>query len=277
MDNKKYRVLFFDSGIGGLSVYQETMKHNDIIPSYLFDNLHFPYGIQPDDVVIETVVKLLKNFTERYLTDLIVIACNTASTVALQYVRENVRIPVVGVVPAVKPAAQISVNKVIGLLATPATVRRPYTMELIDRFASDCMVLKIGSSELVEIAERKMMGLPYDRKIIGQVLREWCEGNLVPDTVVLGCTHFPHLRKEIQEVLPYAKLIDSEDAIARRVGYLLKELQNNHIPSVEMENSDNIITLNEAVAFCTDGSKITSCLQQGFSGFGFKRVEVFKV
>ena len=71
-------------------------------------------------------------------------------------------------------------------------------MELIDRFASDCMVLKIGSSELVEIAERKMMGLPYDRKIIGQVLREWCEGNLVPDTVVLGCTHFPHLRKEIQ-------------------------------------------------------------------------------
>ena len=110
MENKKYRVLFFDSGIGGLSVYQETMRHNnDIIPSYLFDNLHFPYGIQPDDVVIETVVKLLKNFTERYLTDLIVIACNTASTVALQYVRENVRIPVVGVVPAVKPAAQISV------------------------------------------------------------------------------------------------------------------------------------------------------------------------
>lgn len=276
MENKKYRVLFFDSGIGGLSVYQETMRHNnDIIPSYLFDNLHFPYGIQPDTVVIETVVKLLKTFTERYRTDLIVIACNTASTVALQHVRENIRIPVVGVVPAIKPAAQISANKVIGLLATPATVRRPYTKDLIDRFASDCRVLKIGSSELVEIAERKMMGLPYNGEIIEQVLREWNEGNQIPDTVVLGCTHFPHLRREIQEVLPHAKLVDSGDAIARRVGYLLKELQNNYIPSAERENYDNMITLNESLAFCTDASKITSCLQQGFNGFGFKRVELF--
>ena len=172
-----YNVLFFDSGIGGLSVCQETMKQNhDITPLYLFDNLHFPYGIQPDNVVIETVVDLIVRFTSEIHVDLAVIACNTASTVALEQVRKAVDIPIVGVVPAIKPAARISRNGVIGLLATPATIRRKYTDDLIRSFASDCTVLKIGTSELVEIAERKMIGLPYDEQIISHVLHDWSTG-----------------------------------------------------------------------------------------------------
>ncbi|WP_232218277.1 glutamate racemase [Ruminobacter sp. RM87] len=267
----KYSVLFFDSGIGGLSVCQETLKQNhNIIPLYLFDNLHFPYGIQPDDVVINTVVELIAKFTSRIHVDLVVIACNTASTVALEQVRKAVDIPIVGVVPAIKPASAITKNGVIGLLATPATIRRKYTMDLIANFASDKTVLKIGTSELVEIAERKMIGLPYDEQIISHVLHEWVEGDVRPDTVILGCTHFPHLRSEIQKVLPSVTLVDSGDAIARRVKFLLTELANNHI------STDTSVAETESTAYCTDVRKLNSDLISGFKKFGFCELKLFE-
>ncbi len=263
-------VLFFDSGIGGLSVYLETARQNPgIRPLYLFDNLNFPYGIQPDEVVVGTVCALIKKFTETERVDLAVVACNTASTVALDRLRETVDIPVVGVVPAIKPAAGITRNGIIGLLATPATVRRPYTRNLIDEFAAGKRVLCIGSSELVEIAERKIVGLPYDAKIIAHVLEEWRRGDARPDTVVLGCTHFPHLRAEIQEALPGCALVDSGDAIARRVKSLLGA------DPAEADGSGAPAGLPRGEAFCTDGGKISAALQRSFAKFGFASLRAF--
>ncbi len=268
-----YSVLFFDSGIGGLSVCQEAMRQNgNINPLYLFDNLCFPYGIQPDDVVIRRVVDLIQRFTSAIHVDLVVIACNTASTVALEQVRKSVTIPIVGVVPAIKPASKITRNGVIGLLATPATIRRKYTMDLINAFAHDKTILKIGTSELVEIAERKMIGLPYDAEIISHVLNEWTCGDVRPDTVVLGCTHFPHLRDEIQKVLPEVVLVDSGDAIARRIRYLLENEKEKNC-----EDTENSVTevITEPTAYCTDIRKLNSELISGFRKFGFSDLRIF--
>ncbi len=125
---------------------------------------------------------------------LAVIACNTASTVScLPCVK--VRFPVVGVVPAIKPAARLTANGIVGLLATRGTVKRPYTRELIDRFANECRIEMLGSAELVELAEAKLHGEPVPLEELRRILRPWLRMQEPPDTVVLGCTHFPLYRR----------------------------------------------------------------------------------
>ena len=145
-------------------------------------------------------------------------------------------------------------------------------MDLISTFAHNKTVLKIGTSELVEIAERKMIGLPYDGKIISHVLNEWTEGEVRPDTVVLGCTHFPHLRDEIQKVLPGVTLVDSGDAIARRIRYLL---ENENKKNVETTGKPARQVITEPAAYCTDIRKLNSELISGFRKFGFGDLKIF--
>nr|MDQ6119739.1 glutamate racemase [Klebsiella pneumoniae subsp. pneumoniae] len=126
---------------------------------------------------------------------LAVIACNTASTVSLPALREKFAFPVVGVVPAIKPAARLTANGIVGLLATRGTVKRPYTRELIDRFANECRIEMLGSAELVELAEAKLHGEPVPLEELRRILRPWLRMQEPPDTVVLGCTHFPLYRR----------------------------------------------------------------------------------
>jgi len=220
-------ILIFDSGMGGLSVYQEVKCQ---LPNhrydYIFDNAYFPYGEQPEHVIVQRCANLIGSLVAAREIDLVVIACNTASTVALPSLRELLTIPVVGVVPAIKPAAKVSKNNHIALLATPATVQRPYTDHLIEEFAAHCEVLRVGVTNLVVQAERKMAGYTVDMNEIHHALEPVITANIQPDTLVLGCTHFPLLKDEIHYYLPDITLVDSGAAIAKRVSCLLKDAVN---------------------------------------------------
>lgn len=216
-------VLVFDSGVGGLSVYDEIRQ---LLPGlhylYVFDNEAFPYGEKSEEFIVDRVVQIVDSATRLYPLALVVIACNSASTVTLPALRQHFAFPVVGVVPAIKPAARLTRNGVVGLLATRGTVKRPYTHELVSRFANECKTEMLGSAELVELAEAKLHGKAISLDEIRHILQPWLRMAEPPDTVVLGCTHFPLLNEELQAVLPEGtRLIDSGAAIARRTAWLL--------------------------------------------------------
>lgn len=221
------RILVFDSGVGGLSVAHEIQQRLPLNPLvYASDNAFFPYGTKGEEELIARVDMVIRELLERYPADILVIACNTASTLTLPHLRSKLDLPIVGVVPAIKPAALMSKTKVIGLLATPATVSRPYTHELIREYASDCQVVSLGSSELVQIAEQKLRGEVIDLDAIGEITQKLMRvdnaGKL--DVLVLACTHFPLLKAELAQQLPaQLTLIDSGAAIARRVEFLLAD------------------------------------------------------
>lgn len=218
-------VLVFDSGVGGLSVYEEIRR---ALPGlhylYVFDNARFPYGELPESELVARCCQVIGAAIARHRVDLVVIACNTASTHVLPSLRAQLSIPVVGVVPAIKPAAALTRTGCIGLLATPGTVSRPYTHRLIREFAADKQVLLCGTTELVIQAERKLAGSPVEQALIDELLCPWRSGPQRPDTLVLGCTHFPLLKREIDLALPGCLLVDSGAAVARRVGHLLGPL-----------------------------------------------------
>ena len=167
-------VLVFDSGVGGLSVYDEIRRLlPDLHYIYAFDNVAFPYGEKSEEFIVERVVEIVTAVQQRYPLSLAVIACNTASTVSLPALREKFAFPVVGVVPAIKPAVRLTANGVVGLLATRATVKRSYTHELIARFANECQIAMLGSAELVELAEAKLHGETVSLEELRRVLRPW--------------------------------------------------------------------------------------------------------
>ncbi|WP_320820232.1 glutamate racemase [Thalassolituus sp.] len=217
----KHTVLIFDSGVGGLSILQEVRQ---LLPnlklSYLMDNAAFPYGIQPDDILLRRIVNVCRSAVEVLQPDLLIIACNTASTIALPALREQLAIPVVGVVPAIKLAANSAHGGHIGLLATPATINRTYTDDLITQFASGCTVHRFGSSELVLLAEEFMLGHDVDRAVIDHI-GKWIDSTPTMTHIVLGCTHFPLLTPLLQTQWPKIQWTDSGTAIARRVKQLL--------------------------------------------------------
>ena len=217
------RVLVFDSGIGGLSVASCITR---ALPSlklvYLADSEGFPYGGQAESVVIDRTRALIGSALADYPCDLVVIACNTASTVALPTLRAMTATPVIGVVPAIKPAAGLSRNRRIGVLATPATIAGPYLAELVETFASDCVIESVGVPELVSWIERRLSGedIPVDQ--LDDRLQPFRKARV--DTLVLGCTHYPLITPLLKELLPEVRYwVDSGDAIARRVTWMLEQ------------------------------------------------------
>ncbi|WP_263081316.1 glutamate racemase [Endozoicomonas sp. Mp262] len=223
MQKQTQPIIIFDSGVGGLTIYQEVKQ---MLPSlkviYCSDSAGFPYGSRSESEVVDRTCHYLAELTRRYDPSLVVIACNTASTVSLPRVRQILDIPVVGVVPAIKTASERSEKRCIGLLATPGTVRREYTDQLIHDFASDCQVIRVGSSELVHLAEQYLRGESIAQEVLKAIVAPFFAGKLRPDVIVLGCTHFPLLRDLLQSVVPCpVDWVDSGAAIARRVSYLL--------------------------------------------------------
>lgn len=214
----------FDSGIGGISVFREIKQQLPSISiDYLFDNAFYPYGQLSEKQLVERITSLISNVVEKEAPALVVIACNSASTAALPALRERLTIPVVGVVPAIKPAANHSKNNAIGLLATEGTVNRSYITALINDYASDCSVVKIGSNELVEMAELAYRGIAPSLVRLAQICAPF---NNSVDTIVLGCTHFPLLSSYITQVTSdQIRLVDSGRAIANRVSKLLESRQ----------------------------------------------------
>jgi glutamate racemase len=213
-------ILFFDSGVGGLSVVGPA---RDLLPQartiYVADSAGFPYGTKSDAELAARVPALLGRLAERYDPRLIVIACNTASTIALAAVRAALDLPIVGTVPAIKPAAERSRTRVVGVLGTEATVRQAYVDDLAARFAADCRVIRHGSAALVELAEAKLRGERIDPAAVAAAVHPLTDPAL--DTVVLACTHFPLLADELAAALPQRPmLIDGGAGIARRIAHL---------------------------------------------------------
>ncbi|MBB3763929.1 glutamate racemase [Sphingomicrobium lutaoense] len=218
-------LLFFDSGIGGLSILGPTralLPHAPIV--YAADNAAFPYGTRSEGEIAARVPALLGRLTERVHPRLVVIACNTASTIALDHVRAALDIPVVGTVPAIKPAAERSKSRVIGVLGTEATVRQPYVDDLSAQFAEDCIVLRHGSAQLVELAERRLAGEEVSEEEAAEAARPLFEkehGEKI-DVVVLACTHFPLLADHLAKAFPGTDFIDGSQGIARRIAHLTR-------------------------------------------------------
>lgn len=213
-------ILFFDSGVGGLSVLLPTRTLLPDAPIvYAADSAGYPYGTKSEAELAARVPALLGRLVERFRPRLAVIACNTASTIALDHARAALDLPIVGTVPAIKPAAAMSKSRVIGVLGTQATVRQPYVDDLTKRFAADCTVVRHGSAELVDLAEAKLRGddIAIDgvRAAIAPLLA--ADGL---DVMVLACTHFPLLADELAAAAPGVQLIDGGPGIARRIAYL---------------------------------------------------------
>jgi len=230
-------VLIFDSGVGGLSI---SLSLSQGLPNarqyYLADGLYFPYGNKEEQWLVQRVVDLLGSAVNQLKPDCIVIACNTVSTIALEALRKEITVPIVGVVPAIKPAAEHSVSKSIALLATPRTIASKYTAELIHAYAKDCEVTLIGSTELVEIAESRIYGCEIHQREIADVMNPLIDANKISqlDQLVLGCTHFPLVADLISEYLEREMpnsihLVDSSEAITRQVAKILSISPTNEI------------------------------------------------
>jgi glutamate racemase len=222
-------LLVFDSGIGGLSVLRPIRA---LLPNapivYVADSAGYPYGTKRAGEIEARVPALLGRLSERFDPELIVIACNTASTIALDSVRAALDVPIVGTVPAIKPAAERSQSRVIGVLGTQATVRQPYVDRLTSEFAADCTVIRHGSGELVEVAEAKLRGEPADRSAYARVMDGLLgqpDGDRI-DTVVLACTHFPLVEQELADAAPRPlAFVDGKEGIARRTAWLLRDTE----------------------------------------------------
>lgn len=219
-------ILLFDSGVGGLSVLAEVRKALPQAPIiYAADNAGLPYGTKSEAEIAARVAGLLGRMTERYRPRLACIACNTASTIALAMVRDVLAIPVVGTVPAIKPAAEATRSGTIGLLGTAATIRQGYVDRLEAEFASDKTLLRHAAPELVAAAEARLRGEPVDPGVFARAadgLRAQPGGERI-DTVVLACTHFPLLLPELATAFgPGVRFVDGADGIARRIAFLTR-------------------------------------------------------
>lgn len=215
-------LLFFDSGVGGLSVLAAAQRLLPTAPIvYAADSAGYPYGTRTEAEIAARVPALLGRLVERFQPRVAVIACNTASTIALGHVRAALDLPVVGTVPAIKPAALASKSRVIGVLGTEATVRQPYVDRLAAEFAGDCTVLRHGTAELVDLAEAKLRGEATDPAAYARILRGLTDqpGGERMDVVVLACTHFRLVEPELAAARPLTYL-DGADGIARRIVHL---------------------------------------------------------
>ena len=217
-------ILLFDSGVGGLSVLREVRK---VLPQapviYAADNAGLPYGTKTEVEIASRVAGLLGRMTERLKPRLVCIACNTASTIALGMVRDVLEVPIVGTVPAIKPAAAMTRTGVIGLLGTEATIRQGYVDRLEAQFAADKRLLRHAAPELVEAAEARLRGAPVDPAVFARAaegLRALAGGAPI-DTVVLACTHFPLIVDDLAQAFgPGVSFIDGAAGIARRIAFL---------------------------------------------------------
>jgi glutamate racemase len=221
-------ILVFDSGLGGLTVLREIVHTRpDAHFVYVADDAFFPYGHHGEEEIVARVVPLIGELIASHAPDLVVIACNTASTLVMSHLRSRYRVPFVGTVPAIKPACASSKTKRVSVLGTKGTVKREYTRGLIRDFAQNCEVTLVGSAELASLAEAALSGNEVSDEAIAAELAPCFVGYnesdpARTDTVVLACTHYPLLIDRLVKLAPWpVAWIDPAPAIARRVVDLL--------------------------------------------------------
>ncbi len=266
------RILVFDSGAGGLSVVHALRKQlpdADLI--YAADTAGFPYGKWAEVLLVRRILRVMRDLLELVKPDCVVIGCNTASTLALDVLREEFQVPFVGTVPAIKPAAAQTKTGVIGVLATPGTVRREYTRTLIHTYAFHCKVMLHGAPRLAELAEIKLAGGAVDPDEllaeISPVFRK--KGGAPADVVVLGCTHYPLLLDEMQQVAPWpVTWIDPAPAIARRTSSILADVEKTRADAVDVAQDTVILT---------SQGQATDIVPAGFAGAGFDKLRIVDI
>jgi len=247
IDNRP--IGLFDSGVGGLSVLKEVKK---ILPfeSFIFfaDQKNNPYGKKNKKELIDLTTNITRFLIEKNIKALVV-ACNTATCYVLPHLRKSFNIPIIGVVPAVKPATKLTKNGRIVVMSTPATAKSEYLSQLIKKNAKEFKVLKIGCADLeeaVEYLERKKISKLLDKYV--SIIKKF-----QADVIVLGCTHFPFLKLDIKKrVGKRTVIIDSGEAIARRVRTLLKE--NKSLSA--KKSSDLYFTTGDEQIFSKVASKL---------------------
>lgn len=219
-------VLMFDSGIGGLTVLREArvlMPERGFI--YVADDAGFPYGGWEEGALKERVIALFADLLKTYQPEVCVIACNTAFTLVGADLRNAFPdMTFVGTVPAIKPAAERTRSGLVSVLATPGTVKRAYTRDLIQSFASKCHVRLVGSENLARMAEAYVRGeVVPDEAVIGEITQCFVEKDEAKtDIVVLACTHYPFMANVFRRLAPWpVDWIDPAEAIARRARSLV--------------------------------------------------------
>jgi glutamate racemase len=231
-------VAFFDSGVGGLP-YLRWAKEN--IPGetyvYLLDRAHFPYGIKSKEEVFQAVSESIDRLIKRVHPKIVVLACNTATVIALKELRLLFPdTPFVGVVPAVKPAAERTRGKRIGVMATNRTLQDTYLDNLIKQFASNCEVVRVADPEIVSFVEQRLFESNREERsrVIQEAARVLREQNV--DEVVLACTHFLYLEEELRDALgKEIGLLDSREGVGRQ---LKRILETNSVPNLQPKGRD---------------------------------------
>lgn len=258
-------ILLFDSGVGGLTVLAELRKLLPDAPViYAADTAGLPYGEKTEAEIAARVAGLLGRLSERYSPRLITIACNTASTIALGMVREVLHVPIVGTVPAIKPAAALTETGTIGLLGTAATIRQGYVDRLQAEFASDKRLIRHGCPELVEAAEQVLRGEEPDPAVFAAAaagLRSQPGGADI-DTVVLACTHFPLVETQLRTALgTNVRFVHGAEGIARRIEFLTRgQAFAREVPDLALFTGD-----------ADHFAKLAPALH----GYGLERIEPF--
>jgi glutamate racemase len=256
-------ILLFDSGVGGLTVLAELRKLLPEAPViYAADLAGLPSGAKTEAEIAARVAGLLGRMSERFRPRLITIACNTASTIALGMVREVLNVPIVGTVPAIKPAAALSESGTIGLLGTAATVRQKYVDDLEREFAQGKRLIRFACPDLVAAAEARLRGEAPDPAVFAAAaagLREQPGGEAI-DTVVLACTHFPLVEEELRAAMgDNVRFVDGARGIARRVAYLTQ--------------GEAFLRISPDVAVVTGGLALAKPLAPALEAYGLERIE----
>ncbi|MGH1572859.1 glutamate racemase [Methylobacterium sp. P31] len=219
-------ILVFDSGLGGLTVLDAVRRARpDARYVYVGDDAAFPYGRLGEATLVARVLAVMERLVAIHRPDLVVIACNTASTLVLPALRQRFTTPFVGVVPPIKPAAEATRSRLVSLLATPGTVARSYTRDLIAAYAGSCAVTLVGSQNLAAFAEAELAGTPVDDAALAAEIAPCFvaepDGRRT-DVVCLACTHYPLLLPRLEALAPWpVTWIDPAPAIARRVVQLI--------------------------------------------------------
>lgn len=264
-------ILIFDSGVGGLTVYAEIKRARpDARLIYAADDAAFPYGALSEAQLCDRVVEVMDRLIARTAPDIAVIACNTASTIVLPALRQRFAMPFVGTVPAVKPAAVLSRSRVIAVLATPGTVKRDYTRDLIESYAGGCEVVLVGATQLASLAEARLRGESVaDAAVAAEIApcfveRERSDGSIArTDVIALSCTHYPFLRDRFEALAPWpVTFIDPAPAIARRVTQLIGAA---NVDAVDSE---------PGLALFTSGAAVTTDLRVALAERGLRDIAI---
>ncbi len=249
-------ILIFDSGVGGLTVLREArvlMPDRRFI--YIADDAAFPYGNWEEPALNAHLLALFGQLLERYQPAVSVIACNTASTLVIDALREAFPAHLfVGTVPAIKPAAERTRSGLVSVLATPGTVKRQYTRDLIGKWAQKCHVRLVGSTALAGLAEIYMRdGFVDEEAVRAEIAPCFIEQDgRFTDIVVLACTHYPFLVNRMRKTAPWpVDWIDPAEAIARRAQSLLGDGQSREVVELSGNGADFAVFTSGKANFAT--------------------------